>query len=168
MDGETAAGPPGNPARGRRMEDEGRNWQQLIGIALGLAVLALAGGYLGWLHPLGDSRSVGRGVAAAAVRQCQFGGHPTVLATTDAIGHPRHDSMARALAGGAQVHTAEVLVIGARPRLARKARRNHQFTRFTHPATVLARTGAAPARVRIGSPTNSSSAGRTHQWPALP
>lgn len=67
MDGKRQQGRRGNPARGRRMEDEGRNWQQLIGIALGLAVLALAGGYLGWLHPLGDSLSVGRGVAAAAV-----------------------------------------------------------------------------------------------------
>lgn len=49
------------------MEDESRFWQQLIGVALGLAVLALAAGYLGWLHPLGDSLSVGRGVASAAV-----------------------------------------------------------------------------------------------------
>ncbi|RYI11403.1 MAG: hypothetical protein EON48_13710, partial [Acetobacteraceae bacterium] len=49
------------------MEDESRIWQQLIGVALGLAVLGLAGGYLGWLHPLGDSLSVGRGAAAAAV-----------------------------------------------------------------------------------------------------
>jgi len=49
------------------MEDESRIWQQLIGVALGLAVLGLAAGYLGWLHPLGDSLSVGRGVASAAV-----------------------------------------------------------------------------------------------------
>lgn len=49
------------------MEDKGRIWQQLIGIGLGLAVLGLAGGYLGWLHPLGDSLAVGRAVAAAAV-----------------------------------------------------------------------------------------------------
>lgn len=49
------------------MEDESRFWQQLIGVALGLSVLALAAGYLGWLHPLGDSLSVGRGVASAAV-----------------------------------------------------------------------------------------------------
>lgn len=49
------------------MEDEGRIWQQLIGGALGLSILALAAGYLGWLHPLGDSLSVGRGLAAAAV-----------------------------------------------------------------------------------------------------
>lgn len=49
------------------MEDEGRIWQQVIGSALGLAVLGLVGGYLGFFHPLGDSLSVGRGIAAAAV-----------------------------------------------------------------------------------------------------
>ena len=49
------------------MGDESRGWQQLIGIALGLAVLGLTGGYLGWLHPLGDSLAVGRGIAAVAV-----------------------------------------------------------------------------------------------------
>lgn len=49
------------------MEDKGRIWQQLIGGALGLAILALAGGYLGWLHPMGDSLSVGRAGATAAV-----------------------------------------------------------------------------------------------------
>ena len=49
------------------MDDESRTWQKLIGLALGLAILALAGGYLGWLHPLGDSLSVGRGLAAAAI-----------------------------------------------------------------------------------------------------
>ncbi|MES2548323.1 MAG: endonuclease/exonuclease/phosphatase family protein [Pseudomonadota bacterium] len=49
------------------MEDESRIWQQGIGIALGLAVLALVSGYLGFLHPMGDSLSVGRGIAAAAV-----------------------------------------------------------------------------------------------------
>lgn len=49
------------------MEDEGRFWQQLIGAALCGAVLLLAGGYLGWLHPIGDSLSIGRGIAAAAV-----------------------------------------------------------------------------------------------------
>jgi endonuclease/exonuclease/phosphatase (EEP) superfamily protein YafD len=50
-----------------RMEDDSRIWQQVIGVALGLAVLGLAGGYLGFLHPLGDSLAVGRGIAAAAV-----------------------------------------------------------------------------------------------------
>lgn len=49
------------------MDDENSTWQHLIGIALGLAVVGLAGGYLGWLHPLGDSLAVGRGPAAAAV-----------------------------------------------------------------------------------------------------
>ncbi len=54
-------------AGGTAMDEDGRIWQQVIGLALGLAVLALAGGYLGFLHPLGDSLSVGRGIAAAAV-----------------------------------------------------------------------------------------------------
>lgn len=49
------------------MDDDSRFWQQMIGMALGVAVLGLAGGYLGFLHPLGDSLSVGRGIAAAAV-----------------------------------------------------------------------------------------------------
>lgn len=49
------------------MEDESRIWQQGIGVALGLAVLALVGGYLGFVHPMGDSLSVGRGIAAVAV-----------------------------------------------------------------------------------------------------
>lgn len=49
------------------MAEEGRIWQQVIGVALGLSVLALAAGYLGWLHPFGDSMAVGRGLAAGAV-----------------------------------------------------------------------------------------------------
>jgi endonuclease/exonuclease/phosphatase (EEP) superfamily protein YafD len=49
------------------MDDEARNWQRLVGAALMLAILALASGYLGWLHPAGDSLAVGRGFAAAAV-----------------------------------------------------------------------------------------------------
>lgn len=49
------------------MSLEDRTWQTAIGVALGLAILALAGGYLGWLHPLGDSLAVGRGIAAAAI-----------------------------------------------------------------------------------------------------
>ncbi|MFM7333259.1 MAG: endonuclease/exonuclease/phosphatase family protein [Tabrizicola sp.] len=49
------------------MNDENRTWQTVIGLALGLAILALMGGYLGWLHPMGDSLSVGRGVASAAI-----------------------------------------------------------------------------------------------------
>lgn len=38
-----------------------------IGLAMGLAVLALALGYLGALHPAADSLAVGRGIAAAAL-----------------------------------------------------------------------------------------------------
>lgn len=49
------------------MSEESRTWQKLIGLTLGLAIMALAGGYLGWLHPLGDSLSVGRGLAAVAI-----------------------------------------------------------------------------------------------------
>ncbi|WP_137111980.1 endonuclease/exonuclease/phosphatase family protein [Rhodobacter sp. SY28-1] len=49
------------------MSLEDRTWQTVIGLALGLAILGLAGGYLGWLHPLGDSLAVGRGIAAAAI-----------------------------------------------------------------------------------------------------
>jgi endonuclease/exonuclease/phosphatase (EEP) superfamily protein YafD len=49
------------------MNSEDSNWQFAIGVALGFAVVALAGGYLGWLHPFGDSLAVGRGAAAAAV-----------------------------------------------------------------------------------------------------
>ncbi len=49
------------------MSLENRTWQTAIGLALGLAILGLAGGYLGWLHPLGDSLAVGRGLAAVAI-----------------------------------------------------------------------------------------------------
>jgi endonuclease/exonuclease/phosphatase (EEP) superfamily protein YafD len=49
------------------MEEESRFWQKLIGTALTLALLGLAGGFLGWLHPLGDSLAVGRALAAGAV-----------------------------------------------------------------------------------------------------
>jgi endonuclease/exonuclease/phosphatase (EEP) superfamily protein YafD len=49
------------------MDGEDSNWQFAIGVALGVAVVVLAGGYLGWLHPFGDSLAVGRGVAAAAI-----------------------------------------------------------------------------------------------------
>ncbi|MES2916873.1 MAG: endonuclease/exonuclease/phosphatase family protein [Pseudomonadota bacterium] len=49
------------------MDGQNRTWQLAIGAALGLAILVLAGGYLGWLHPLGDSLAVGRGIAAAVI-----------------------------------------------------------------------------------------------------
>ncbi len=49
------------------MYEDSRIGQGVIGAALLLAVLLLAGGYLGWLHPLGDSLAVGRGIAAVAI-----------------------------------------------------------------------------------------------------
>jgi endonuclease/exonuclease/phosphatase (EEP) superfamily protein YafD len=52
---------------GVQMDDEDSNWQFVIGVALGIAVVLLAAGYLGWMHPIGDSLAVGRGVAAAAI-----------------------------------------------------------------------------------------------------
>lgn len=49
------------------MDDERQLWQGLAGTALALALIGLMGGYLGWLHPVGDSLAVGRGWAAGAV-----------------------------------------------------------------------------------------------------
>ncbi|MFP5480876.1 MAG: endonuclease/exonuclease/phosphatase family protein [Alphaproteobacteria bacterium] len=49
------------------MDDENPIWPALVKAALVLTILALAGGYLGWLHPLGDSLAVGRGYAAGAL-----------------------------------------------------------------------------------------------------
>jgi endonuclease/exonuclease/phosphatase (EEP) superfamily protein YafD len=49
------------------MYEDSRIGQSVIGAALLLAVLGLAGGYLGFLHPLGDSLAVGRGIAAAVI-----------------------------------------------------------------------------------------------------
>lgn len=48
-------------------DDEHPIWNALLKTGLLLAILALAGGYLGWVHPLGDSLSVGRAYAAVAV-----------------------------------------------------------------------------------------------------
>ncbi|MBN8631617.1 MAG: endonuclease/exonuclease/phosphatase family protein [Rhodobacterales bacterium] len=79
------------------MEEESRIWQQLIGAALGLAILALAGGYLGWLHPLGDSLSVGRGFAAGAVMVC------AVFASFAGLRMAAFMSMLLALLTGGQV-----------------------------------------------------------------
>jgi len=42
-------------------------WAALVKTVLVLSIAALGGGYLGWLHPAGDSLSVFRGIAAAAV-----------------------------------------------------------------------------------------------------
>jgi endonuclease/exonuclease/phosphatase (EEP) superfamily protein YafD len=48
-------------------DDEHPIWTALLKTLLVLAILALASGYLGWLHPIGDSLSVGRAYAAGAV-----------------------------------------------------------------------------------------------------
>jgi endonuclease/exonuclease/phosphatase (EEP) superfamily protein YafD len=42
-------------------------WPFLVGTGLTLAILLVLAGFLGWLHPMGDSLSVGRGYAVAAV-----------------------------------------------------------------------------------------------------
>ena len=49
------------------MDEDNELWQRLIAIGLVAAIVLLIGGYLGWLHPLADSLSVGRGMAATAV-----------------------------------------------------------------------------------------------------
>lgn len=49
------------------METEHPIFRLLAGAALTLAILALFSGYLGWLHPLGDSLAVGRPYAIVAV-----------------------------------------------------------------------------------------------------
>lgn len=79
------------------MSDGNRTWQWVIGLALGLAVLALAGGYLGWLHPLGDSLAVGRGLAAAAILVL------AVFATFAGLRMAAFGAMLLALLTGAQV-----------------------------------------------------------------
>jgi endonuclease/exonuclease/phosphatase (EEP) superfamily protein YafD len=84
------------------MDDETRNWQKLIATALMAAVLALASGYLGWLHPLGDSLAVGRGLAAAAVLLL------AVFASFAGLRMAAFASMLLALLTGAQVGLAYV------------------------------------------------------------
>jgi len=42
-------------------------WPALVKAVLVLSILGLGGGFLGWLHPAGDSLAVGRGVASATV-----------------------------------------------------------------------------------------------------
>lgn len=49
------------------MGNEHPIWTALVRIALVLTIIPLAAGYLGWLHPLGDSLAVGRGYAAGAL-----------------------------------------------------------------------------------------------------
>jgi endonuclease/exonuclease/phosphatase (EEP) superfamily protein YafD len=48
-------------------DDDISVWPFLVGTGLTLAILLTLGGFLGWLHPMGDSLSVGRGFAVAAV-----------------------------------------------------------------------------------------------------
>lgn len=48
-------------------DDEHPIWTALLKTLLMLAILSLASGYLGWLHPIGDSLAIGRPYAAAAV-----------------------------------------------------------------------------------------------------
>lgn len=48
-------------------DDDISVWPFLVGTALTIAILLVLVGYLGWLHPMGDSFAVGRGYAVAAV-----------------------------------------------------------------------------------------------------
>jgi endonuclease/exonuclease/phosphatase (EEP) superfamily protein YafD len=48
-------------------DDDISVWPFLVGTGLTLAILLTLAGYLGWLHPMGDSLAVGRGFAVAAV-----------------------------------------------------------------------------------------------------
>jgi endonuclease/exonuclease/phosphatase (EEP) superfamily protein YafD len=79
------------------MDGESTTLQKLVGVVLLLAILALAGGYLGWLHPLGDSLAVGRGIAAAAVMGM------AVLASFAGLRLAAFVAMLLALLTGAQV-----------------------------------------------------------------
>jgi endonuclease/exonuclease/phosphatase (EEP) superfamily protein YafD len=48
-------------------DDDISVWPFLVGTGLTLAILLVLGGYLGWLHPMGDSLAVGRTLAVGAV-----------------------------------------------------------------------------------------------------
>ena len=53
---------------GARMEEDGiLTWRNAAGALVTLAIAVLAAGYLGWLHPLGDSLAVGRAFAVMGV-----------------------------------------------------------------------------------------------------
>lgn len=81
-------------------DDEKRVRQQVIGVALGLAIVSLVAGYLGFLHPLGDSLSVGRGMASAMVLVL------AVFASFAGLRMAAFVSMLLALLTGAQVTLA--------------------------------------------------------------
>ena len=50
------------------MEEDGiLTWRNAAGALVTLAIAVLAAGYLGWLHPLGDSLAVGRAFAVMGV-----------------------------------------------------------------------------------------------------
>lgn len=49
------------------MEDGILTWRNAAGTLVTLAIVALVGGYMGWLHPLGDSLAVGRAFAVMGV-----------------------------------------------------------------------------------------------------
>lgn len=49
------------------MKDGILTWRNFAGALVTLAILGLVGGYMGWLHPLGDSLAVGRAFAVMAV-----------------------------------------------------------------------------------------------------
>jgi endonuclease/exonuclease/phosphatase (EEP) superfamily protein YafD len=48
-------------------EEDSLFWPTLVGWGLTLSILAVLGGFLGWLHPFGDLLAVGRAFAVAAV-----------------------------------------------------------------------------------------------------
>jgi endonuclease/exonuclease/phosphatase (EEP) superfamily protein YafD len=82
------------------MDFGSERFQFVIGTALVLAILALAGGYLGWVHPIGDSLAVGRGFAAAGLL------FVAVLASFAGLRIAAFGSMLLALLAGGQVALA--------------------------------------------------------------